>query len=46
MKQIRFECDAKFLKGKDKFIRKCPSMEEDFKIFLKALQTDIENFKK
>ena len=43
MNQIEIGYDKHFLKEKRKFNRKCPSIEEDFKLFEKALKVDLED---
>ena len=42
MTQIDVVYDKKFIKEKKKLARKCPSIENDFEIFKKALMIDIE----
>lgn len=43
MNQIEIDYDKRFLKEKRKFSRKCPSIDDDFKRFEKALKVDIED---
>lgn len=42
MNQIEIDYDKRFLKEKRKFNRRCPSIENDFKRFEKALKTDLK----
>ena len=41
MSQIDVDYHKKFLKEKDKLERRCPSIHNDFEVFLKTLKTDI-----
>lgn len=41
--QIEIGYDKRFLKEKRKFKRKCPSIDEDFKRFEKALKVDLKD---
>ena len=43
MNQIEVEYDKKFLKEKRKFQGKCPSINNDFKRFVKALKIRIQD---
>lgn len=42
MTPIDVDYDKKFLKEKRKLQRKCPSIENDFEVFKRALMVDIQ----
>lgn len=41
--RIEIDYDKRFLKEKNKFKRKCPSIDDDFKLFEKALKIDLKD---